>query len=100
MSGEKTKLNRVQDEVDAVVGIMHNNLDAIIQRDDRLHNLADSTEQLKDYAGDFKKGSSRLRNTMWWKNCKMNFMISIICVVILSVVIVVIIAATGGFNKG
>jgi hypothetical protein len=44
-------------------------------------------DDLQNQANQFKRGSTKLRKAMWWKNVKLNLMIAGVCLVIIVIII-------------
>ena len=64
------KVERVRDEVERVKDIMVSNIDALIQRGERLDLLVDKTEHLSNHSVTFKRTSQNLARKMWWQNTR------------------------------
>ena len=84
--GDKTK--QVQKEVDEVVGIMNENINKVMERGEKLDSLQMKTEDLQQGALQFKRGATRVRKQMWWKNMKLNLLIAVVVIIILLIIIV------------
>jgi vesicle-associated membrane protein 4 len=54
----------VQKEVQEVIGIMHTNIDKVVQRGEKLESLQNKTEELQQGALSFKKTSTQVKNQM------------------------------------
>ena len=59
-----SKTAQVQGEVDEVVGIMHDNINKVMQRGEQLETLQDKSANLQDSSQQFKRGASRVRKQM------------------------------------
>ena len=70
--GDPDKVERVKDEVARVKDIMVTNIEALLERGERLDLLVDKTEQLSSNAVTFKQASRTLARRMWWQNFKVN----------------------------
>eukprot|EP00042_Codosiga_hollandica_P026614 m.127004 g.127004 ORF g.127004 m.127004 type:complete len:97 (-) comp52249_c0_seq1:231-521(-) len=87
---KNAKLEDTQRQVDEVVGIMKDNMVKVLERDQKLNDLEDKSEGLRDGAARFEKSAVKLKRKMWWKNLK--FMGILALVVIVLIVIIVLIA--------
>ncbi|KAJ1498541.1 hypothetical protein HMI54_005215 [Coelomomyces lativittatus] len=100
-SSSKTQV--VQAQVDEVVGIMQNNIEKVMERGEKLESLATKTEDLQQSSLQFKKGATKVRQAMWWKDLKIKIIIAIVVIIILIIILVPIINninnATGNQNK-
>ncbi|OBZ90045.1 Synaptobrevin 2 [Choanephora cucurbitarum] len=74
--GGNAKTARVQQQVDEVVGIMQENIDKVMQRED-----------LQATAGHFRRGANQVRKRMWWKDLKWKIIIAVTILVILGIII-------------
>jgi vesicle-associated membrane protein 4 len=76
----------VQQQVDEVIGIMHTNIEKVVQRGEKLDTLQNKTEELQNGALSFKKTSTDIKNEMWWKNIKLTLavvgIVTTVCVII------------------
>ena len=70
--GDPDKVERVKDEVARVKDIMVTNIEALLERGERLDLLVDKTEQLSTNAVSFKQASRTLARRMWWQNFKVS----------------------------
>jgi vesicle-associated membrane protein 4 len=82
-----SKTQQVQKEVDDVIGIMHTNIEKVVQRGEKLESLQSKTDDLQQGALQFKRGATTIRRQMWWKDLKFKIMIGIIFFVILAIII-------------
>ncbi|EGF81495.1 hypothetical protein BATDEDRAFT_7277, partial [Batrachochytrium dendrobatidis JAM81] len=58
------KSAHVQGQVDEVIGIMHSNIDKVVQRGENLNSLQNKTDELNQGALQFKRGTTTLKNEM------------------------------------
>ncbi|KAL3897499.1 MAG: hypothetical protein SGCHY_003375 [Lobulomycetales sp.] len=89
------KVNEVQREVDEVIGVMQNNIDKVVTRGEKLDALQDKTDDLQQGAMQFKKGATKVRKQMWWKDMKLKMIIVLIIVII---VVILAIALTNALS--
>ncbi|GAA5964498.1 hypothetical protein JCM8115_003898 [Rhodotorula mucilaginosa] len=88
-SGSKTQA--IQQEIDATVGIMKDNITKVAERGERLDALQDKTDNLAQSAQGFRKGANRVRKKMWWKDMKMRVLIAVAIAVLVIVIVVPIV---------
>ncbi|XP_034192050.1 vesicle-associated membrane protein synaptobrevin [Osmia lignaria lignaria] len=86
-AGSTKKLQQTQATVDEVVGIMKVNVEKVLERDQKLSELENRADALKQGATQFEQQAGKLKRKYWWKNLKMMIIIGIICVVILIIII-------------
>ncbi|KAI9295572.1 hypothetical protein K502DRAFT_279082, partial [Neoconidiobolus thromboides FSU 785] len=69
--GGSSKTKLIQQQVDEVVGIMQDNIDKVMEKQERLETLNDKAENLNQNAQQFKRGANKVRKRMWWKDLKL-----------------------------
>ena len=57
--------------MDEVVGIMRNNVEKVLERDQKLNELDEKADALQDGASQFEKSAGKLKNKFWMENLKM-----------------------------
>jgi len=85
--GDSGKMQRVQEDLSELKGIMINNIDSIAQRGEKLELLVEKTDDLSTSAMTFKKSSRTLERTMFMKNVKIT--VAIVCVILVFILIIV-----------
>ncbi|RUS16832.1 synaptobrevin-domain-containing protein [Endogone sp. FLAS-F59071] len=85
------KAQRVQAQVDEVVGIMQENIDKVMQRGERLDDLRGKTDDLQQTATHFRRGANQVRKRMWYKDMKWRLIIIAAVIIILAVIIIPIV---------
>ncbi|KAJ3126389.1 hypothetical protein HK098_007587 [Nowakowskiella sp. JEL0407] len=86
-----SKTSNVQAQVDEVIGIMSNNIEKVVARGEKLESLQNKTDDLQQGALQFKRGATKVRRQMWWKDLKLKLIIVAIVIVIALVVIIPIV---------
>jgi len=87
------RIRQVHGEIEQVKDVMVHNIERVLERGERIELLVDKTDNLNQQAFAFKKRSTALKRSMWWKNTKL--MIILIFVIIL--IFYFIIASACGF---
>ena len=77
-----------QKQVDEVLGIMRDNMNKVLERDDKLSNLEDRADNLDSEAQHFGDQTKRIKKKYWWKNMK-TWIITIVVVLVIVAVIVI-----------
>ncbi|KAI8616289.1 synaptobrevin-domain-containing protein [Chytriomyces sp. MP71] len=77
-----------QQQVNEVIGMMHNNIEKVMARGEKLETLQNKTDDLQQGALQFKKGANKVRGQMWWKDLKMKLIIAAIIIIIIIVIAV------------
>ncbi len=90
MATERDKLYDVQIKTQEVAGIMHKNIDTVIQRGENIDRLQEKSEDLELHATKFKKLTTAVKNKFCCENAKLwGFIIGF---VILAIGIILLIA--------
>lgn len=92
---EVSKISKVQAQVSQVKGIMMENIERIIDRQEKIDGLVDKTENLRSQAHDFRQGGDQLRRKLWWQNMKIKLLILAIIIVL---ILIIILSVCHGFN--
>ncbi|KAF8796099.1 Synaptobrevin like protein [Argiope bruennichi] len=71
------RMQETKAQIEEVTGILQKNFEYILQRDEKLSNLDERADALKDEASEFGKQTGKLRRKYWWKNCKMLAILSL-----------------------
>eukprot|EP00026_Physarum_polycephalum_P011182 Phypoly_transcript_11387.p1 GENE.Phypoly_transcript_11387~~Phypoly_transcript_11387.p1 ORF type:complete len:309 (+),score=50.99 Phypoly_transcript_11387:57-983(+) len=87
------RITKVRGEIDEVKSVMVHNIEKVLERGERIELLVDKTENLNQNAFKFKKASTQLKRSMWWKNVKIMI---ILAVVIIAVVYFIVAMACKG----
>ena len=64
------KMGQQQAQVDEVIGIMHKNVEAVLERDSKLSALEERADALQDGSAQFEKRAGALKNKFWLENLK------------------------------
>ena len=62
---------------------MVSNIEAIVDRGERIELLIDKTESLNTSSVNFRQTSQTLQRKMWWQNAKMKVVLAVVGVVLL-----------------
>jgi len=81
------KLNTVKNEIKNTMAVMKKNINKVIDRGDKLDDLEAKSESFEMNAFNFKSGSTKLRQKLWWQNCKLKLILAFIVTVVLLVII-------------
>ncbi|KAI9184489.1 Vesicle membrane receptor protein (v-SNARE) [Blastocladiella emersonii ATCC 22665] len=91
------KTSAIQNQVNEVVGIMQQNIEKVMERGERLDTLQNKTEDLNHSAGQFRRGATKVRKQMWWKNMKLKIIIALVVIAVLLAIILPLV--TGGSSS-
>ncbi|PKA57404.1 Putative vesicle-associated membrane protein 726 [Apostasia shenzhenica] len=92
---EISKLAKVQAQVSQVKGVMMENIEKVIDRQEKIEVLADKTENLHSQAQGFRQHGTQLRRKMWWQNVKIKL---IVLAIIVALILIIVLSVCHGFN--
>ncbi|KCV68185.1 hypothetical protein H696_05114 [Fonticula alba] len=90
VAAQSDVLARTQEELDAVKGIMHDNIAKVMDRGERIDVLMDQTDRLHQHSFEFKRKSTQLKRAMWWKNVKLMVLLGFIAIVLVYLFVCII----------
>ena len=67
--------------------VMIDNIEKVLSRGESLEKLVDRTEELADSSVDFKRGTKKLKNRMWWRNV---LLVALILFILIAIVFVAV----------
>ncbi|KAK9467940.1 synaptobrevin-domain-containing protein [Lipomyces arxii] len=86
-SPEGDRATAVRQEISQVQDIMHQNIERVIDRGERISTLVDKTDNMNQAAFAFRRRSTALRREMWWKNKRLVVLIIIALIFLVYVLI-------------
>ncbi|XP_020573920.1 vesicle-associated membrane protein 721-like [Phalaenopsis equestris] len=92
---EINRLAKVQAQVSEVKGVMMENIEKVIDRQEKIDVLAGKTENLRYQAEGFRQGGNQLRRKMWLKNMKIKL---IVLAIIVALIIIIVLSVCHGFK--
>jgi len=84
------KINQLKGDVDEVKSVMVQNIEKVLERGERIELLVDKTTELSQSAFKFKKQSTALKRSMWFKNIKLTLLIIFIILIIAYAIIAIV----------
>jgi len=84
------KISRLKGDVDEVKSVMVQNIEKVLERGERIELLVDKTTELSQSAFKFKKQSTALKRSMWFKNIKLTLLIIFIVLIIAYAIIAIV----------
>ncbi|KAF9137456.1 hypothetical protein BGX30_010198 [Mortierella sp. GBA39] len=84
---EADRIKQVQGEIEQVKDVMVHNIERVLERGERIELLVDKTDNLNQQAFAFKKRSTQLKRTMWWKNTKLTIILTSVIIVLIYLII-------------
>jgi len=95
-----SKVVEVQRQVDAVKGVMQENVEVMLANIDKTEVLENKSQELAAQAKTFHKTARATKQHMCRQNMKMNIIIACICVAVLIAIIVPLVSYFGGIPSG
>ena len=80
------KINEVNEKLDKVKMVMHDNIDVALKNCAKLENMEIKSEELLQQAGVFKTQTRELRNKLWWKNMRSKLIIATVVFIIVGII--------------
>ena len=99
MASGTQSIDAVQAKVNAVTGVMQQNVNVMLENIDKGQVLEDKSSALADQARTFHKSAKQTRKHFWWQLCKQRLFLAgifVACIIFL----IIIVASTGAFNGG
>eukprot|EP00029_Vermamoeba_vermiformis_P004076 TRINITY_DN14604_c0_g1_i1.p1 TRINITY_DN14604_c0_g1~~TRINITY_DN14604_c0_g1_i1.p1 ORF type:complete len:211 (-),score=62.28 TRINITY_DN14604_c0_g1_i1:110-742(-) len=81
------KVKAIQKEIDSVKDIMMENIDHVLKRGERLEDLMNKTDEMANEADQFRRGATKLKNAMWWKNVRLMIILAVVVIIIILIII-------------
>ncbi|KAI9297224.1 synaptobrevin-domain-containing protein [Neoconidiobolus thromboides FSU 785] len=69
------KFKQVKGEIAGVKDVMVQNIERVLERGERIDILVDKTDNLNQTSFAFRKRSTALRRSLWWKNTRLKIML-------------------------
>ncbi|KAK9686030.1 hypothetical protein K7432_015282 [Basidiobolus ranarum] len=77
------KVKQVQGEIEQVKDVMVQNIERVLERGERIDLLVDKTDTLNQSAFAFRKRSTALKRSMWWKNTRLMVILGFVILMII-----------------
>ncbi|KAI7834864.1 synaptobrevin-domain-containing protein [Kickxella alabastrina] len=66
---------------------MQENINKVMEREERLDNVHDKTQRLQGESDLFRRGATQTRKKMAWRNMKLKIIIGIVLVILIIVIV-------------
>ena len=76
--------------LDETVSIMRKNVEKVLERDVKLNDLEDASENLRAGAQKFEKAAGKLKTKMWWKNAKYMITAGMVVVILIGIIVAIV----------
>jgi hypothetical protein len=90
MAAKYNPLDATEHQVEEVTNIMRGNIVKVLERGEKLTDLEDKSEHLRDGASRFEMTARKLKRKFWWKNLKFTLGIVFVILVLIMVIILII----------
>ncbi|GAB2277210.1 hypothetical protein Dimus_011917 [Dionaea muscipula] len=94
---EMNKLAKVQSQISEVKGVMRENIEKVLDRDEKIQLLVDKTDNLRNQAQEFRQQGTQMRRKMWLQNMKIKL---IVLGIIIALIILIVLSVCHGFKCG
>eukprot|EP01130_Rhizamoeba_saxonica_P000220 TRINITY_DN1020_c0_g1_i1.p2 TRINITY_DN1020_c0_g1~~TRINITY_DN1020_c0_g1_i1.p2 ORF type:complete len:171 (+),score=32.67 TRINITY_DN1020_c0_g1_i1:479-991(+) len=81
------RIDEVQNQIESTKEVVIQNIDKILERGDRIELLVQKTEDMQQESYMLKTKSTNLKDMLWWKNMKLNFIIAGIILLIILIAV-------------
>ncbi|GAB1220479.1 hypothetical protein ENUP19_0331G0002 [Entamoeba nuttalli] len=99
MSGRDARFQAINSDLEETQGLMQQNIQDMTRNIATAEELEGQTGDMVGHANDFRKASTDLKRTMWWKNMKLWLIIGgVVAVIVIVTIIIIIIIAKSGSN--
>merc|ERR1712083_548741 len=80
------KMAQQQAQVEEVIGIMHKNVENVLERDAKLGALEERADALQDGCAQFEKQAAAMKNKFWLENLKTMIAAGVVGVIVLGLI--------------
>ena len=87
---QEYNINQMKNDVDNVVIIMKDNLNKVLERDEKIGNIYEKSENLQNDAQRFEKKTKKLKCQMCIEHLKSRFVLAIIIFMIIFILVIVL----------
>jgi vesicle-associated membrane protein 2 len=84
------KLHDTQQQVDQVVLIMKDNVEKVLQRDEKLSDIETRSEELQQGATRFEKISTKLKRKFFCKNMRFVMILAVIILIFILIILLIV----------
>merc|ERR1711981_1440911 len=92
-----SQISNTQNQVNEGIDVMKNNVEKVLERDDKLTDLTMRSEAMQQGAAQFQQQSRQLKKKYWWQNFK--WWLILITVVVVVLLLIIFLSINGG-GKG
>ena len=96
MTYQDDKFRRINQDLDETQGLMAKNIADMTDNISKADEIEGQTADMMNHAQEFRKASTNLKRTMWWKNMKIWLIIGGVAAIILIIIIIIIIISCSG----
>ena len=82
----RSKISNIQNNIENVKGIMANNIEQVMKRDEKLHLMIDKTDSLLQESEQFRNQSNTLKNNF----CKQHYKTILISSISITIIIIIL----------
>lgn len=83
-------MNQIETDIDNVIIIMRENVNKVLERDEKIGDIHEKTENLQNEAQRFEKRTKKLKCKMCIENLKSRLVIATIVAIIIFILVIVL----------
>ncbi|OWB78867.1 hypothetical protein B5S32_g3071 [[Candida] boidinii] len=80
-------IDETQDELSEVRNIMNENIERVLDREERINLLVNKTDRINTTANSFRRRTIAIKKKFWWSNFKIKFYIGLLILILLYIII-------------
>ena len=86
---QENKIGKIQSQINDITDTMTNTIAVTLDRQDKIINLEEKTNDLRNSAKNFERGSFVLKRNMQCRNLKMILVIAFVIILVITIIIVI-----------
>lgn len=84
-SGGKTKVGRVEHELEGVTELMRDNIGKVMERGEKIESLLDKTSNMNQDSMSFRKRAKKYNNDLWWRDQRGQMLLGLLVLAVVTV---------------
>ncbi|GME74115.1 unnamed protein product [[Candida] boidinii] len=80
-------IDETQEELSEVRNIMNENIERVLDREERINLLVNKTDRINNTANSFRRRTIAIKKKFWWSNFKIKFYIGLLILILLYIII-------------
>jgi len=84
---QTSSIQQTKNQVNQVIDVMKNNMVKVMERDDKVNDLAQRSEAMQMGAAQFQVQSRNLKKKYWWQNFKWWLIVIFVTIVVILLIV-------------